>query len=194
MKKLAILSVFVLFMGFGALDQASASFTVMNDDVLFFNLPGNTLTENFQNNTYSLPGFSINEVNGSGTFHDGVYENIVDHNGRYQEYVYTPGMSAFGAYLNLTGPGGPGQGIDMYVNGTYILSVPNTARGEFYGFLSTETFYKVDFYAGNFSGIQETYYNIDTSLKSAVPLPGAVYLLGSGLLGLLGLRRRNSVV
>jgi hypothetical protein len=44
---------------------------------------------------------------------------------------------------------------------------------------------------GWFSG-DPTAYPLDVPFASAVPVPAAVWLLGSGLLGLIGIRRRNS--
>ncbi len=48
----------------------------------------------------------------------------------------------------------------------------------------------IDFTGSKTSGIGLAFNNF--SATSAVPIPGAIWLLGSGLLGLVGIRRRNS--
>jgi fibro-slime domain-containing protein len=58
--------------------------------------------------------------------------------------------------------------------------------------LSTGNTYDLDFFFAERHTSQSNY-RIDTSLElrpSAVPIPSAVWLLGSGLLGLVGIRRR----
>jgi len=197
MKKIAILSIFVLLMGFGASAQAATYIPVASysDFTALFPSP---LVENFEDATL-LPGLKITEVGYPGVIQNGVYQNIVDDATvppSYQTFGYASGMKAFGAWLDLANPGGPGSSIDIYADGVFVMNVPNTAAGQFYGFYSPDAiFTKVAFLdAGTILGAQETYQAVDLALVPApVPIPGAAYLLGSGLLGLLGLRRRKSV-
>jgi hypothetical protein len=100
------------------------------------------------------------------------------------------------AFFVCAGHGAQRQGsINVYADGTFVMNIPNTVNGQFYGFRSDDgPFNSVFLYdGGNFSGgaYQETYYAIDLALAPApVPIPATVYLLGAGLAGLVGLRVR----
>jgi hypothetical protein len=192
MKKIAFVSMFLLAMSFAAGAQA---YTITNytsySAFLAAISPTSPLVENFQDAILE-PGFSINEIGGSGVIHDGVYENVVYvGEPRYQVFNYAPGMFAFGGWFDLQ-PGGPGSGINMYINddNTFVISIPSTAEGQFYGFVADGTFTGVRLEdALGVGGFQETYYAIDVAM-APVPIPGAAWLLGSGLLGLVAIRRR----
>ena len=71
--------------------------------------------------------------------------------------------------------------IESY-NLTFLTSGANDT-GEFLGFLESSPIIKYFTLTDNFIGIT------DLTTVPSVPLPGAVWLLGSGLAGLLGLRR-----
>ncbi|HAY22478.1 MAG TPA: hypothetical protein DCY27_10005 [Desulfobacterales bacterium] len=200
MKKVAVLSMFLIVLGFAAMAQA-ATVTVYTDYTAWqaaieVSSPPPFVTENFEDPTL-LPGFSITEVNGAGTINAGVYTNIVDDDAlggpRYQIFNYAPGMDAWGGFISLT-PGGPGSSIDVYINDftQFVMNIPNTAIGEFFGFTSDMTFTGVLFKEGPGSA-QETYFSVDMSI-SPIPIPPTALLMGGGLLGLVGLgwRRRKS--
>lgn len=198
MKKILVMSV-LLFSVFFVTGAQAYTIAVTNDLDLMASYGTPLLTENFEDLTM-MPGFSIIEEGGAGTISNGRYTNIVDKDvPRYQIFQYLPGMTSFGGFLDLAsyyGAGGPGSELDMFVNdgGTwqFVQTVPNTAAGQFYGFVVTGggPFTQVMFADhGDPYGIQETYYTIDMSLHPT-PIPGAILLLGSGLVGLAGIRRR----
>jgi len=157
--------------------------------------PNSPVIENFEDTTL-ISGLSITEVGGAGAIHDGVYENI-DNSAvpRYQIFNYNS-MTAFGAWLDLVGPGGPGSSIDMYINDglQFVMNVPNTAAGEFYGFITDLPFTGVRFSEGNDPyGFQETYFAVDLGLVigPAVPIPPTAYLTIAGLIPFIRLRRKS---
>ena len=199
-KFLAVLAVLGLVMSFGAAAQAY-TWTVYNSYESWlsavdpFNDPDIPVVENFEDATL-VPGFSITEVNGAGSIHDGVYENIVDiDTNRYQVFNFAGGMTAWGAWLDLKNPGGAGTSINVFIDDddTFLFNVPNTYAGEFIGIniTSGDSFNGIRFEDGAGSGIQETYYSIDMAfVPTPSPEPATLLLLGLGLLG-LGITRRK---
>jgi len=195
MKKFAFVSMFLLVMSLAAGAQAYTVSTYTNYVSWLNAINLSTLVvENYDDATLE-PGLSITETGGAGSVHYGVYENIVDLDvTRFQVFNYAPGMTAFGGFYDLKNPGGAGTGIDMYINdnNTFVLSIPNTSDGQFYGFTvaAGESFNGVRLQDAGGSGIQETYFVVDNQL-AAVPIPPAIFLLGSGLLGLGFVKRRT---
>jgi hypothetical protein len=56
----------------------------------------------------------------------------------------------------------------------------------------TQSLFKVASYAGTSAPAYTVAGTVTTAATSATPIPAAFYLMGSGLLGLVGLRRRNN--
>ncbi len=196
MKKIVVLSMVLLLMGFVAAASA-ANFTfytsLSEPPADFLSYCPTPVAENFEDAVF-VPGFSITEVGGAGSLvASSVYQNIVDAGTpRTQTFNYAPGMTAFGGWFDLAKPGGPGVGIDVYVadTNTFVATLPNTFSGQFWAFSSDTSFTGVKFVAGSGSGSQETYQIVDAYV-CPVPVPNTLLFLGSGLLGLLGLRRKN---
>ena len=190
MKKLLVLALCLVTMGL-VTANANASVTLITNLSQFIASIPNELVENFDDAILN-PELSIQEFGGAGSIHDGVYQNIVDDaQQRYQIFTFTGPISGFGVFIDLAGPGGPGSGIEVSLPelGVVVGEIPNTYAGQFWGFMSTSAFTQVMFSEG--SGVaQETYYNVDLHYSQAVPVPAAVWLLGSGLVGLVGLRRK----
>ncbi|MGB4548077.1 MAG: VPLPA-CTERM sorting domain-containing protein [Syntrophales bacterium] len=202
MKKLAFVSAFLLVVSFAGGAQAFTVTTYNNytsfiDAVL--SAGSSPVLENFED-AILQPGFSISEIGGAGVIQYGVYKNTVDKDiPRYQLFNYASGMIGFGGWFDLKNPGGPGTGINMYIDddGTFVMSIPTTAAGEFYGFLvhflTEGSFTSVRLEdAGIGTAVQETYYAVDVAFVpyTVIPIPAAAWLLGSGLLGLAVIRRR----
>jgi len=203
MKKITLLALVLLLVGLVAGVKAADYFTVGSiDDFNFYNeevyKTGQAIVENFNNDKINTPGLTITEVGGAGTFKLGYYENIVDKDvnlpaGRYQVYNYAGGMNGFGGWFDLAGPGGPGSSIDVYVGATFVGNIPNTYAGQFWGFFSNiGPFTSVTFVEGPGSA-QETYQVVDLAICPAVPVPASLLLLGSGVLGLVGIGIRRKL-
>ncbi|MDY0188247.1 MAG: hypothetical protein RBR16_10025 [Syntrophus sp. (in: bacteria)] len=196
MKKIAYVFMFLLVMSFAAGAQAYTVTTYTNY-VSFLNAidPSALVVENFDDAAFEA-GFSLTEAGGAGVVHYGIYENIVDvDTNRFQVYNYAPGMSAFGGWFDLKNPGGAGTGINMYINddNTFVTAIPNTNEGQFVGFVTDTRFFGVRLEDAAGAGIQETYFAVDVAMvPNPVPVPPAIFLLGSGLLGLGFVRRRNN--
>ncbi|SEM57255.1 VPLPA-CTERM protein sorting domain-containing protein [Syntrophus gentianae] len=194
MKKIASIFMFLLVMSFAAGAQAY-NVTVYTNYVSWLNAINlsTLVVENFDDATLE-PGLSITETGYTGAIHYGVYENIVDQDvPSYQVFNLSQGMTAWGGWFDLKNPGGAGTGIDMYIddNNTFVTSIANTNEGQFVGFVADGSFNGVRLQDAGGSGIQETYFLVDSAM-SAVPIPPAIFLLGSGLLGLGFVRRRTN--
>ncbi len=82
---------------------------------------------------------------------------------------------------------GYAETVELYdFNGTLLSTeiAPNAAG--FFGLVSDTAFAKVIIQPGN-----SDRFFIDNLRTNAVPIPGAIWLLGSGLLGLIGVRRKK---
>ncbi|MDX2458330.1 MAG: VPLPA-CTERM sorting domain-containing protein, partial [Gammaproteobacteria bacterium] len=106
-------------------------------------------------------------------------------------WSFVPQIIAYGGNWTLGGPGGTGNSLLVYIadSSLFVDSIPNSYGGEFFGFISDTPFTSVKLIGGGGSNQQN--YSLDDMVYSAVPVPAAVWLFGSGLLGLVGIARRK---
>ena len=207
MKKITLVSVVLLIMCFAAATQASTTYNITTftkylpsysgDSDAFATQGKNIVVENFEDETL-IPGFNITEIGGAGSIAFGVYQNTVDAEiPRYQVFSYGSAMWGFGSWFDLAGPGGPESQIDLFIddNNQFVMTIPNTAAGEFYGFITDAPFTGVLFQAGTGTGAMESYALVDSAVCAVpVPIVPSAFLLSSGMIGLIGLRfRRKSI-
>lgn len=154
------------------------------------------LTENFEDNTL-LPGLSVTSDAGIINTGAGIWEDQLrsDSSGNIVQsttWTYDAGVGdlyGFGGFWNLNAPLGPGSGIDVYADGSFVGTVNALSNGDFWGFTSDVAFNEV-LLRTDFG--QETYYTVDLHLcTQPVPVPSVILLMGTGLLGFFGVRRRS---
>jgi hypothetical protein len=187
-----IVLVSVLFLGAMA---ASADATIFTDKTAWEAAVGSYFTEDFNDTTFN-PGISVTTNQGYvdtgiGKWWDQVQTGPT---GWETTWSFANPLSGFGGQWDLAGPGGPGQSIDVNIElllgGTVVFvgTIPNTTAGTFWGFTSAGLFDEVIIKGDGTSGWVETY-TLENMVYST-PEPGALLLLGAGLIGLVGLRRK----
>jgi hypothetical protein len=181
MRKLAIFAL-ALALVFSLATMAAAIplapiFTISTD----LNDFSSCMLQDFDENMLN-PGVSVVSTNG---YIDASLDQWVDFvvTGATTTWTFTPQITGWGGYFDLN-PEGIGSGIHITADGYDVGDV--TVNG-FWGFFSTEPLTNVMF--SNVSPGQEHFY-LDDMRYCPVPVPPAVWLLGSGLLGLMGLRRK----
>lgn len=105
-------------------------------------------------------------------------------------FNFATAQTAFGATWDLYGPGGAGDGINVFLNGTLVGLIDHNTNGSFWGFTSTTPFTSITLVADGQLGSAETY-DIGNVYTKSVPEPSSLLLLGSGFLGLSGYLRRR---
>ncbi len=155
-------------------------------------------TEGFADSVFNS-GVSV--VSDAGSVIGGEWSDRVVPGGASTTFSFSPGMFGFGGDWDLANPGGAGTGIAVTLSlvggGTEAVSaeIPQTIAGGFWGFISDVAFTDVFMIGGTQGGLAETYL-MDNMVYSAsaspVPVPAAVWLFGSGLLGLIGYGRSKA--
>lgn len=192
MKKLLFLAIATLLLLPVKSHAYSISYTIDHVD------SGLSLTTSLLNGTLSVLAKTIG-ANLESSF-SGTYKITA---GQGEEDVLTASALTYDENLLAVCNSGTGEVSDMssaalsvarsYPFSTGIATwrdTPNTSHSSFITNLAVDTEY--DFY-GVFtnlaSGYAEASFNL-TVPPSATPIPGAIWLLGSGLIGLMGIRRK----
>lgn len=157
------------------------------------NYLGSTVSQ-YITNQYALPFpmFSAGALPSS--------PNFISNNMNYPTYAtgsitfdFAEGRTAIGAFVADSSPLG-NFSIEVFsgVTSLGVITVsPRTLPNSFVGIVSDSPFTSAKFFA-NYSGDSWGLDNLEVSKASTVPVPAAVLLLGSGLIGLAGIRRKLS--
>lgn len=193
-KKVGLLLALVCVFGLSL--QANAATTIYTDkaswEAAFFSVT----TEDF---TDSALNAGVSVVSDAGSVTGGIWSDRLVPSGDSTTFSFASAIFGFGGDWDLAGPAGQGTGITLTLTllagGTEVLTteIPRSTAGTFWGFVSDVAFTDVLLTAGTQSGVAETFH-LDNMVYSAspVPVPAAVWLFGSGLLGLLGVRRKKA--
>jgi hypothetical protein len=107
--------------------------------------------------------------------------------------AFATGTTMFGLDLNDLGFGDDVLRITVVgTSGTLTVEQTTGSLGDFIGFqdalgLTSVTFFNLGYGGGSYN------YGFDNVTTGIVPIPAAVWLLASGLLGIIGMGRRNKV-
>lgn len=182
--------------------------SVNQGDAANFNLTFDTSAAPSYSYNYSWPGYySVSEnvynngINYSGNVGSFAFSgNLSGNNGdawAYNENFYGTNYSGAGFYTYAS-TGSSWQELEVYSSGNNPIDLQNLATA----FLSGNGlyFYLYDVTYGNsgysFSEATGTFNNATLSAAgpSAVPVPAAVWLFGSGLMGLLGFTKKKATL
>lgn len=131
------------------------------------------------------------------TFNTQAFKELADGAGTTVWNFSSPSI-AFGGNWDLAGPAGPGTGLAIKINGVIqTFEIASTYDGGFWGFVAGEedpAFLTVELLRpDSAAGVESELYHLDDMVvASVVPLPAAIWLLGSGFIGLLGYKKRFS--
>ncbi|TGD64627.1 hypothetical protein EYC08_10135 [Tabrizicola sp. WMC-M-20] len=178
-----------------ASSPAVAATIQYTDEAAFLSRLTSVSVEDFNDGSVDSP---LTVSSAVGFVDGGVWNDRLDPNGATTTWSFGSAINGFGGLWNLAGPGGEGTGIaltlTLFGGAVELLSfeVSNTLSGQFFGFISDQSFTSVLFSAGTQGGFAETY-NLDnlTTGVAAVPLPAAFGLLAFALGSLCALRRRR---
>ncbi|MFD2167442.1 PEP-CTERM sorting domain-containing protein [Thalassotalea euphylliae] len=103
---------------------------------------------------------------------------------------FNSNVNAFGGLWDLS-PGGAGLGLQITLSSGEVLTqeIPDSFAGQFWGFISDESFTSISLASGTQGGIAETYQVNAMFYGTAIPEPASIALFGLGLLA-FGARRK----
>jgi hypothetical protein len=189
----------------------SAAIVIYTDKTEWENaLNGQFLTEDFTDlelNTgvsfvATAPSGHINPVTTTPSGPVGGYYTDVMANNNPNDpsttWSFTPEITAYGGDWTLGGPGGSGNSLNVYIgDSTFVGRIPSSYMGGFWGFISDSPFASVKLQGATGSNQQNyqldnmVYSPVSVSASVSTPIPAAVWLFGSGLIGLIGITRRK---
>jgi hypothetical protein len=175
------------------LATTAGAFTVYTDKTAWeAAISGPFLTEDFEDTTLN-PGISYTGSESAnisnGFFHDVLA--VESANAPRTTWFFTPQITAYGGNWTLGGPGGGGSSLQVYVEDvSYVGTIVNDYNGEFWGFIADPPFTSVLLIGG--SGTNQQNYKLDNMVYTMVPVPGSLWLMGAGLVGLLFRRRKTA--
>jgi hypothetical protein len=196
MNKRRSLFLLALVCIFGLSLQAQAATTIYTDRSAWEASFNTSTTEDFSDAALNA---GVTVVSDAGSVSGGVWSDRLVPSGDSTTFSFASAIFGFGGDWDLAGPGGQGTGIaftlTLLAGGTEVLTteIPQTTAGTFWGFVTDVAFTDVLLTAGTQIGSAETFYLDNMAYSSSpVPVPAAVWLFGSGLLGLLGVRRKKA--
>jgi hypothetical protein len=171
----------------------SGNFGASGYDVINFSVATPGTVDLQYTGGYSDPTFSL--FNGSGA-HLITNDEDLDKNSLYPHITQTLGAGNYSllvsyccANANYVGSEGSSTSLwDGYNNGSYSIGGTGTLSG-MQAYLDLHYFDESSFYAAGSSYSLTVSDNVQVG---AVPVPAAAWLLGSGLLGLVGVARRKA--
>jgi len=192
MRKFAVLGLtLIVLLSLTAKASALTITVYTNKAVWEAALSGQFLTENFDDAYLNVGVSFISSESAHLNPSLGYYQDVLasgSANTPSTTWSFTPSIIAYGGNWTLGGPGGSGNSLLVYINDSYKVGGISNYYGEFWGFISDTPFTSVKLIGA--SGGQQQHYNLDDMVYSQVPVPGTLWLLSGGLMGLLALRRQ----